>query len=244
MKNNTNNLISRNLGRCAFIAATIVPAIATADEVMTSFDAWSGTGGAQTSNTGFVATYALTGSLYKSGFRAIGGISDGKYSYSDTASPSGRIQGRYADIFAQVGYNFAGPMGSLTLAAGPTVVSSLVSFQAPGGPTSGEKRGIRTSLTGYMPVGKSGYVVGVGFHSSADQSNYYMVKMGFDVRDGLNFGPEASIAKGRNYNERRLGVHLTGFTVGKIILGLSAGRRQDQDNRHGGYIQVSARATF
>jgi len=243
MKKNIAHPISRGLRRCAVILAITVPAIASAAEERIALDAWTGTGGAQSSNTGIIATYALTNSLYKSGFRVIGGASAGNYDFQSTRSPTGTVQGRYTEFFAQLGYNFAGPAGSLTIAAGPTVSNTNLSFVTPGS-TTGEKRGVRTSLTGYMPVGNGGFLLGGASHSTADASNYYMAKMGFDVLNGLKFGPEASLAKGRDYSEQRLGLHLTGFKVGKVALGISAGARQDQDNRRGGYIQASGRATF
>lgn len=244
MQRNTAHALCRALRHSAVVLAAAVPCLPTAAEERVGIDAWGGAGGSGAWNSGVVATYAPTGSLYGSGLRVIGGASTGRYEYLSVASPSGTVAGRYTEFFAQLGYNFAGPRGSLTIAAGPTVSKTELSFVPAGDSEPGVKVGLRAGLTGFMPVGSSGFFLGVVSHSFADTSTYYLARLGFNVRNGLAFGPETSLASGRNYREERLGVHLTGIPAGKLNFGLAAGARSDQDNRRGGYFQVSGRLTF
>ena len=244
MKKNIGKLLSQGIGGCAVVCAIAIPTVASASEERISLDAWSGAGGSKSRNTGVIATFAPFGSLYQSGFRLIGAGSVGNYEFVSTASPTGTIDGDYTEVSAQLGYSFVGPVGNISLAAGPSISDTKLSFDAPNGSASGRESGLKLSFSGYTPVGSSGFLLGGVSHSTANKSSYYMSKLGFGVWGDLKAGPEASFATGRDYSERRFGLHLTGLKLGKLDFGLAGGVREDQNDKRGGYVQISGRAVY
>lgn len=62
---------------------------------------------------------------------------------------------------------------------------------------------------------------------------------GYDVGSGIHVGPEATLSAHHGTLRTRLGLHVTGITIGSVGLRLSAGYAQDRGGRAGPYAGLS-----
>jgi len=64
---------------------------------------------------------------------------------------------------------------------------------------------------------------------------------GYRIWNDVFVGPEVSLSMSETYREWRVGAHVTGLQLGRVIFGLSGGWRSEEDSPHrGAYVNVSA----
>lgn len=228
------------------MAALIPFACLAKEEVRGAVDAWAGTavhGARGTQSSGFMLTHSLDDALYAGGFRLIAGASTGRYRFASADAAGGQVHGRYAEGFAQLGYQWSLGDSSLALAAGPVIRDLNLSYASPDDTRTGSSTGLRSSVTLYSQPSPSLSLLGVVNRSSIEGSAFYLGKLG--IRAGnLEFGPEATISSGKDYREGRLGIHISGMQLGPLQLGISAGGTKNKDRQRSQYLGLSARYVY
>ena len=76
--------------------------------------------------------------------------------------------------------------------------------------------------------------------SSAQASFWGRTAAGYALRDGLFFGPEATAYVERNYREARVGLHVSGLTIGRFQFRVNAGISGNSNRESGYYVGISS----
>ncbi len=204
----------------------------------------------------YYADFSLTLSpyapYYAGGLKFRFTASDTRYTY-----PVGTFisKGQDAQTDFLVGYGWNFDRWSLLVFAGPSVVWS---WQTPGDSsarTSLTRAGVKASISIYANPTDRTMVYAESSYSSASNAYYAQLKFGkafWPDLVGVYVGPEVSAA-GRaidfmsiasGFQQWRAGAFVSGFTLGPLQLGISAGYLNDRQQGNGAYVGTSVHTTF
>jgi hypothetical protein len=135
---------------------------------------------------------------------------------------------------------------SMKFMIGAAVRDYVLSQPDPTNPVQGVALGVKFAWEMYTDAIKYNMVYADVSYSTAFKSYYAQVKYGYDFTFGkeLYFGPEITVLGDENYNEWRLGIHLTEFKVGKTNIGLAAGALYNSDLKAGAYGSIYVNVKF
>lgn len=225
-----------------FAVLSCAPAVQAHDERF-SADAWLGGSAIHTGNFGVALTYAMDGSIHQSGLRLQAAALRGYYRYSSHAAPDGLVKGRYSDLSVALGYQVVAPEHGFMVSIGPSLYTKELSFRTPDDRT-GTQWGGKIAAFGYWAPATWPSAFVYGNYSSADGTGNLYANFGFSLPRELSIGPEIGLLEGRNFRETSVGIHLSGFRLGEIVAGLSAGTTRDKFGNRGRHLGINVRTTF
>ncbi len=145
-----------------------------------------------------------------------------------------------------VGYEWVGEKGTIATYAGVNVENQPVA------PIDANlETGTRQTTAGfqaaldlyYTPTDWMMMSTNASF-STRKRAYYARSKLGFAVAEELYVGPEAGASGSTDYNQYRVGAHISGVKIGAMSFGLSGGYAFDRKNGNGGYMILDSRMTF
>lgn len=179
-------------------------------------------------------TFAPLTSIYETGFRLRFTTSFNQYELTD---PKRTATNKSAE--ALMGYVFAFDKASVMFGAGAVVTNKDESGDINSPSTT--KAGGKVLVSAYARPSDATMLFGQLSYSSTTQFRLAQGKFGLQVVPNIYAGPEVSISGGPEFTQGRLGAHLTGFSLGKINGGISAGVLRDSNNGSGFYSSLTLR---
>jgi hypothetical protein len=138
-----------------------------------------------------------------------------------------------------LGYQWIAPGRVLMLAIGPETTRSQ-EIDASGRPRWLPRRtGVKAIAEIWHEPRPRMMVQATGIFSSGRSSLWSRAAAGFALRDGLFLGPEATAYLERDYREARIGMHLTGLSIGRFQLRLNAGISGIAGQKGGYYVGLA-----
>jgi cellulose biosynthesis protein BcsS len=236
--------------RAAFSCAFAVPAAAadSAKEmaapppeqalVYTGFDFNS-----QGSYTGFVGgNFAPGGDLETSGARFSVFDAAGVYRYDTTlGTTQTKIKGRFETVDILLGYGANADNFSAKFMAGLNIQDQALSPGDPNNPVQGIQAGVKVQTDVYATPTPQTMIFGLGSYSTAFRTYFSELKAGYQVLNirELYIGPQFIAQGNQQYDQWRVGAHLTGIKFGAAELILAGGYMQDSRNGPGTYGLVT-----
>lgn len=180
-------------------------------------------------------TMSPFGSLYDSGARL---RMTGSYNRYSLVDPARSASSRSIDFL--MGYTHVFEKFSVSVGAGPTAANLTESGLDPVDRTV---VGGKVFASSYARPTEKTMLYGQLSYSSATQFRLAQAKLGWKVLANNVFaGPEISVTGGRGFTQARLGAHLTGFALGGVSSGLSAGVVQDSNRGTGFFSSLTLQA--
>ena len=199
----------------------------------------------QSAYTGYLGgNFAPLGDLQTSGFRFSLFGAAGTYRYDSGSGTS--IRGTFETGDFLVGYGFNRDSLSAKFLIGLNVQNHSLSSPDPANPVQGTHAGLKLQGDFYANPTPQTMVFGLGSYSTAFQTYYTEFKGGlelFGVKE-LYLGPEFIAQGNEQYDQWRVGAHVTGIKYGRAELGFGAGYLQDSRNGPGAYGKVSLDLNF
>ena len=159
-------------------------------------------------------------------------------------TPSTIVDGRWLSVTTSMGYAYVSDGLSASGFIGANYQHSGLSAKDTSNPTSGDRGGVAFSGdVDYRPL-KSWSIMAVGAYSTANNSWFSVLGVGYEVSPEVFLGPE--VASSGNDFSRRLsaGGRLRGVKVGAVILGVAGGFQYDTKIGNGGYGSLQLSAPF
>jgi hypothetical protein len=211
----------------------------------------------------FSVTVSPFAPYWESGFKFRFTALDTAYSYPGDLAKTFISKGNDIETDFLLGYGFQFNRWSLTLFTGPSVIWS---HQMPGDgflSTDLEKIGAKTAVSVYATPTDRTMLYAQGGLSSVNNIYYSQAKAGGALWPSIYIGPEASLT-GRvavggvqpmadrfsptsfdvTIQQWRVGAFVSGWQLGPVQLGVSAGFLNDLQQGNGAYVSTSARTTF
>jgi hypothetical protein len=159
-------------------------------------------------------------------------------------APSIIVDGRWLSVTTSVGYAYVSDGLSASGYIGANYQHSGFSASDTSNPTSGSRGGVAFSGDAdYRPI-KSWSIMAVGAYSTANNSWFSLVGVGYEVSSDVFLGPEVT-SSGNDFSRRiSAGGRLRGIKVGAAILGVGAGFQYDTKIGNGGYGSLQLSAPF
>ncbi len=198
------------------------------------------------------ATIAPTDTLDKTGLRVrIDGMI-GEYKYEGEQPPTVKkgnekaptITGRQEQGSAMVGYEWVSRNFTYAVYAGISGQNDTLSPADPSNSVQGKHIGLKVSGEFYDTRRKNTLLMGYASFSTNASSYYVRLKYGWAVGERVYMGPEIMAMGNTFYQQWRAGVHLTGWKMGPVQLGVSGGYLSDAKLGSGLYTVVDARVGF
>ncbi len=156
--------------------------------------------------------------------------------------PSTIVDGNYLSLSTLMGYAYVSDGLSASGFIGANYQHSGLSVNDTSNPTSGARGGVAFSGDAdYRPI-KSWSILGVGAYSTANNSWFSILGVGYEVSPEVFLGPEVA-SSGNDFSHRISGGgRLRGVKVGAVIVGVAGGFQHDTKIGNGGYgaLQLSA----
>jgi Cellulose biosynthesis protein BcsS len=211
--------------------------------VFTGFDFTS-----QRSYTGYLGgNFAPWGDLETSGFRFSLFGAAGSYRYDTTVgTTSTAIKGLFETSDFLIGYGSNRDNFSANFMVGLNVQNQVLSQPDPNNPVQGTRAGLKVQGDFYANPTPQLMLFGLGQYSTAFQSYYSEFKFGyalFGLRE-VFFGPHLLVEGNQQYEQWRVGGHVTGFKIGSVEAGLAGGYLVDTRNGPGLYGMVNLDIKF
>lgn len=177
------------------------------------------------------------GDIDSDGFvlRVAGGY--GAFKYDRGVLPKGEDRTTQVDLM--VGYQNVGETTRTTIYVGANYQNHQISND-PGNPTAGSDWGFKAQGELYSNPTPNSMLLLIGSYASPNQTYFVLGKVGWRLRDNIFFGPEASANGNTRYDQWRVGLHVTGFQVGPVGLGVSVGYADSEPGFNGIYGSVGA----
>lgn len=188
------------------------------------------------------ATVSPMGSLSETGMRVRVDGMVGEYQYKDEKGVS--ITGRQEQGSALVGYEWVSRNFTYAVYGGIAAQNDSLSPADPNNSVQGSHIGLKISGEFYDNRNKNTLLSGYASYSTNSSSYYLRLKYGWAVGERLFLGPEVMALGNSFYQQWRLGMHLTGFKMGPVQLGVSAGYLNDAKLGSGLYSVVDGRIAF
>ena len=199
----------------------------------------------QSAYTGYIGgNFAPWGDLETSGFRFSLFGAAGTYRYDSGSGTS--IRGTFETGDVLVGYGFNRDSLSAKFMIGLNAQNHSLSSPDPANPVQGTQVGLKLQGDFYANPTPQTMVFGLGSYSTAFQTYYTEFKGGlelFGVKE-LYLGPQFIAQGNEQYDQWRVGAHVTGIKYGRAELGFAAGYLQDSRNGPGAYGMVSLDFNF
>ena len=200
----------------------------------------------KTSTVGVGVTAAVGGHLEESGVRAHAAW-QGQFGccVGRTKDSSPLPQGVTLSNTVLLGYEAVGEKGTLAGYVGADVENLPV--PSPDGvtpATRSTKVGLQVAADAYYtPTDQIMMSSNLSF--STYKLSYYMrSKIGYAVAEDLYIGPEVGALGSRDYQQYRVGAHISGVKLGALSFGLAGGFALDRKNGNGAYAILDSRVTF
>ena len=226
------------LAAAALCAAT--PLRAQTDHY--SLSTWFAAGNNHSNNYGVAFGYGPDG-MDRSGLRFEASALRGTYRYPLAEAPDGEVRGRYVNASVGIGYALVRPSYGVTVSIGPALSDTDLSFARPGDRT-GNRVGAKVGFLAYANPAGAPSMFSFGGYSTADRAGHVYANLGFALPWGLSTGPEVAYFETTDYRQTRVGLHLSGFRVGKFKAGISVGRSRDMNGNHENQVGLNAYTTF
>jgi hypothetical protein len=152
--------------------------------------------------------------------------------------------GTTASSATMVGYEAVGEKGTVAGYVGVNVENQQVAATAttPAGRTTYAGFQVAADVY-YTPTDK--IMMSSNLSYSTRKNSYYMrSKLGFAVAEDVYVGPEVAAQGSRDYQQYRVGAHVSGVKIGQLSFGLAAGYMMDRKNGNGAYAILDSRVTF
>jgi hypothetical protein len=180
------------------------------------------------------ATLAPYGHLSTSGFRLWIYGESGTYRY--LSSPTSTVRGaeQLGDVL--VGYGFSGETYSLNLFIGANVDNQKLFSPDPENSVQGTKFGGKIRAEFWTQPTSWSLLCAEADYSTAFQRYHVLGHLGFETfSKGVFLGPEVSVMGNEQYNQWRVGAHLTAVRQKYGEVNLSVGYAMTSDFRPGAY---------
>jgi hypothetical protein len=201
----------------------------------------------QSAYTGFLGgNFAPWGDLETSGFRFSLFGAAGSYRYDLGPESPTAIRGTFETGDVLVGYGFNKDSLSAKFMIGLNVQNHSLSSPDPANPVQGTHAGLKLQGDFYANPTPETMVFGLGSYSTAFQTYYTEFKGGlqlFGIKE-LYFGPQFIAQGNAQYDQWRVGAHVTGITYGRAEFGFAGGYLQDSRNGPGAYGMVTFDLNF
>lgn len=187
-------------------------------------------------------TAALTGDLEQvSGWRVRGQGQIGTFDYVTNGE---KITGNQQGASGLIGYEWVEPDIHAAAYIGFNYQNIKLNPNDPDNDTRGHGFGVR--VVGEIYANPTDYTLATAYatYSSLHNAYYTRFKLGYALFDRTFIGPEFSYLGDDFYRQWRLGVHLTGLTLGRFQFGLAGGYMRDSKRGPGGYVLFDSRVTF
>jgi len=172
---------------------------------------------------------------------AITGSAD-RYRYWADAERSFLGTGGDRSAEALFGYALVVPNLSLTASLGPVVIDS---HQRAGGvASSSSTNGWKYKATLYATPANKWMIYSQIFYTDVTRYHSVQAKVGYALAPGIFLGPETTFSGTVNTDQRRFGAHVTGFTLGPLVIGVSAGIAVDSQLGRGAYGSIYSGLNF
>jgi hypothetical protein len=185
------------------------------------------------------ATIAPFGNLEQSGFRfsLFGGRGSYKYDLdldntvntgngnTDTITTTVIDKGNYAVADALAGYEFVYKNFSNTLLVGVNFQDHQLVIPDPGNAVQGTKFGLKIQEEVSVNPTERTMIEAQASYSTAWATYRFMVKAGYDISNGKDmfFGPQFTAQGNINYDQLRIGAHLSSLKIGALEFTLTGG---------------------
>jgi Cellulose biosynthesis protein BcsS len=183
-------------------------------------------------------TFAPFGDVYESGFRARLTGSFSWYKFISGEDPRTFGSGRSTEVDLLAGYLFAFPRISILALAGGAAVESHDDGRVT------ERRAAKFVLSYYARPTDQTMFYGNYYFLTINNAYQFQNKVGWKVPGDFYLGPEMAFAGNERNSVRKLGGHLSGLKVGKMVVSLSAGAIHDQQFGNGKYVGVNFYGSF
>jgi len=202
----------------------------------------------QRSYTGYLGgNFAPWGDLDTSGFRLSLFGASGTYRYDTTVgTASTTIKGLFETSDFLIGYGSNSDNFSAKFMVGLNVQNQVLLQTDPNNPVQGTRAGLKLQGDFYANPTPQIMLFGLGQYSTAFQSYYSEFKFGYELF-GLRevfVGPHLLVEGNQQYEQWRVGGHITGFKLGSMELGVAGGYLVDTRNGPGLYGMVNLNIKF
>jgi hypothetical protein len=189
------------------------------------------------------ATFAPYGNLNTSGLRLWIYGESGTYRYFSDPTSTVRAAEQLGDVL--VGYGFSGETYSLNLFIGANVDDQKLFSPDPENPVQGTKFGAKIRAEFWTHPTSWSLICAEADYSTAFQRYHVLGQFGFETfRKGIFLGPEISIMGNEQYNQWRVGAHLTAVHQQYGEVNLSVGYANTSDFRSGAYGMLELNVRF
>jgi hypothetical protein len=233
----------RRLMGAVVVGQLLLTAEACAQEEGFALNTWIGGSAIHSGSFGVSLGYAPGGSIRRSGLRLQAVALRGFYRYPSDAAPRGSVHGRYTDYSLLLGYEVVGAGYGFGIAIGPSLYEKNLSYAAAGDWT-GSRVGTKVSAIGYVGLLKGISAFSFGSYSTADSTANLYANLGVTLPGGLSTGPEVALLNASDYRQTRIGLHLSGLSLGRTQMSMSFGATRDMNGNRGRHFGMSAQMTF
>ena len=178
----------------------------------------------------------------ESGFRLRAEGVIGEYKYR--ASNDVNVRGYQQEGSLLAGYELVWKDAALAGYVGLHVRNNGLSYADPNNSVVGTEYGAKVAASFYATPTDNTFVSAYGSYSTTFNAYYTRVRAGVMVADGVYVGPEALLLGDNFFQQWRVGVHLTGLSLGPVNVSTAVGYVQDRVQKGGYYSTVEARMNF
>lgn len=196
------------------------------------------TNGSRTASV--VGTAALTDTLSQSGARVSVHSLAGEYRATNAL---GSTTGRQVAVALLGGYEWVAPGSSFGAYVGPQARWDDFATRIPGLPAGTGQIGVTGAINFYAKPTETTFAHAFASYSSIRNSYYARARYGWAV-ENVYVGPELTFLGDDTFRQLRIGAHVSGWKIGSLQLGFSAGYAQDAGAQPGAYAAIDIRAGF
>jgi len=195
-------------------------------------------------------TVAPNGNIEESGIRLRAFEGYGIYKVPAAAPQSGYIRGSVTDVSLLLGYNFSRDDYSLDLFAGPDIQNNWLAQFDPQDATQGTQVGVKGVAELWWTPTPQTLVFGLAEYSTAFETYFTQVKLGYDILSGkapgkeIFIGPEFIALGDERFAQQRVGIHVTAIHIRSWNLEISGGYVYDNTLGSGAYSILELNTKF
>lgn len=191
-----------------------------------------------------VGTIGPFGGLETNGLRVrmIGLL--GGYRYEAAAAGVGLVTGNQVGGSLMLGYEWIVDRTKIGVFGGLDAINNRLDKFDPTNTTEGTTFGGRIGLDFYSRPTNATMAAGTFSFTTANSGYYLRLRGGMAVYDQIYLGPEVLALGDSFYTQWRLGVGLSGISLGPVQFGVSAGYVNDSSRGGGAYGILDTRLTF
>lgn len=181
--------------------------------------------------------------IYESGPKFRFSAAHSVYGFRDDPADTALSRGRDTALDLLVGYGYQADWWSLLGMVGPTALRSELSFvDSPVSETTTRFGAKVFAALDANPTDKT-LVFAQGTYSTINNAYFVQAQIGAAVLPNVFIGPEVSFSRGRDYDQRKVGVFVFG-SVGSLLAEISVGYVTDPFQGSGAYVRTSVGTIF